>query len=266
MKTKMTMMTVLLAAAASAQVDTTVVKVRNLDLQVYTKQGKDSVKVESESCDSQREKRNKLTHWAGIDLGVNMMVNTSNSIGLEGNAEWLRTDPVRSLHWGFNVWEEKLPIVKDYVGIYTGAGLAYNSFGLADSVAVITGKNGVDGLYDTTVKRTKNKLRTSSLRVPLMLEFNTSRDPKKTVHLSAGVIGSWIFSTITKQEYTMNDIDYRTRSKADFHVNQFAYDVAVRLGYRNFTLFANHAMSPFFKNNRGPELYPLTVGVQLIPW
>lgn len=255
--------------AQEKKVDTTVVKVGALDVQVFSKGQNDSleVKTEKQIKEDDQERKNKLTHWAGIDLGVNMLTNSAQSIGLEGDAEWLRQNHARSLSWSINPWEQKVRIYKDYVGFYTGAGLIWNSYGLADSVQVVTGKEGITGVFDSSVKRTKNKIRTSAVRVPLMLEFNTSLKPKKSFHVAMGVIGSWIYSTVTKQEFSIDDIDYTTRSKADFHVDQFALDAAVRLGYGNhFTLFANYALTPMFASNKGPEIFPVTVGIQLVPF
>jgi len=270
MKTLATTSMILFAATLFAQekkVDTTVVRVGALDVQVFSKSGQDSVEVKTEKQikEDDNERKNKLTHWAGIDFGINMLTNTSKSIGLEGDEEWLRQDHARSMHWSINPWEQKLRLYKDYVGIYTGAGITWNNFGLANDVDVQVNRDSIFGVVDT-IKRTKNKLRTTALRVPLMLEFNTSLNPKKTIHVSAGVIGSWIFSTVRKQEYSDNDVDFRIRNKTDFHVNPFALDAAVRAGYRNVVLFANYALTPMFANNKGPELYPLTVGIQLVPF
>lgn len=207
-----------------------------------------------------RELSQELTFWAGIDLGVNTLVNAAPD-----DAAWLDTEEIRSLSWSFNFYEEKIRLVKNYVGILTGAALTYNSYGIKTNSRI---QHTPDSTFATEVpdslyRFSKNKLRATYLRVPLMLEFNTSEDPDRTFHIAVGAIGGLRIGSITKQIYEIDGQEYRDRVKSDFNLSPFTLDAAVRVGYRSFTLWANYGLTPLFENGKGPEVYPLSVGLSL---
>jgi hypothetical protein len=267
--------------------DTTKVKIGDLNVLIYenphnpdgdqldVSYGEDDGDDGNDGTDGKSE----LTHWGGIDLGVNMLINSDNKSDLGEGNEWLDLNPARSLSWNFNLYEEKIRIVKDYVGIITGLGLSYNSYGLRDSVSVATrfsymaadssGMITVDstyGVFNSGMEFTKNKLRTSSLRVPVLLEFNTSLDNDKSFHVAAGVIGGWRFSTITKQKWSSEGIEHQARRKGDYNMNDFTLDATVRVGYKNFTMYATYGLTALFKEGQGPEVYPISVGLSIVPF
>jgi hypothetical protein len=40
----------------------------------------------------------------------------------------------------------------------------------------------------------------------------------------------------------------------------------LRVGYGKFNVYAEYGLSEMFRNGRGPELYPFSAGVTLIPF
>ena len=217
-----------------------------------------------------QELKSALTFWSGVDAGVNILLDKNNSTDFTNEHEWLDLDYSRSMSWSFNLVDAKIRLVKDYVGIYTGLGLTYNSYGLKENVRLMANNDSTyadraDSLAGY-IPFTKNKLRASYLRIPLMLEFNTSLDPERTFHVSAGVIGGWNMGTINKVKYEEDGNDVKNRSKGDYNLTPFTLDASVRVGYRNFTLFANYGLTPLFEDGKGPEVYPLTVGLCVIPF
>ena len=112
----------------------------------------------------------------------------------------------------------------------------------------------------------KNKLVASYLTVPLLLEFNTSQNADKTVHLAVGVIGGLRIGSHLKLVKEEGNRESKSKVFDDFNLNPFRYDATVRLGYRNFTVFGSYNMAGLFKDNKGPELYPVTVGLRVIGW
>lgn len=260
--------------------DTTRVKVGKLNVTITEDNTKVSNEDEEDEDDKDSDNKDELTHWGGIDLGVNVLLTPDNNTDYPEGSEWLEQDYARSLSWSFNLFETKIRIVKDYVGLVTGIGLTYNSYTFGDSVNVVTNDmvtvvdnmgNPID-VGDTTFAQIgefnfdKNKFRASYLRIPLMLEFNTSLDPERTFHVAGGVIGGWNMGTIKKQKYDEDGVKAKIREKADFNLTPFTLDAAVRIGYRNYTLFANYGLTPLFEDGKGPELHNLTVGLALVPW
>lgn len=212
-----------------------------------------------------RELSQELTFWAGIDLGVNTLFNANGVNAAPDDAPWLDTEEIRSLSWSFNFYEEKIRLIKNHVGILTGAALTYNSYGIKSNSRI---QHNADSTFasevpDSLYRFSKNKLRATYLRVPLMLEFNTSEDPDRTFHIAVGAIGGLRIGSITKQFYEIDGQEYRDRVKSDFNLSSFTLDAAVRVGYRNFTLWANYGLTPLFEDGKGPEVYPLSVGLSL---
>jgi hypothetical protein len=222
-----------------------------------------------------QELKQALTFWGGVDAGVNILLDKNNSTAFTNEHEWLDLDYSRSMSWSFNLLEAKIRLAKDYVGVVTGLGFTYNSYGLKENVRLMANNDSTYAFMVATDNPdslggyspyTKNKLRASYLRIPLMLEFNTSLDPERTFHVAAGVIGGWNMGTINKVKYEEDGNDVKTRNKGDYNISPFTLDASVRLGYRNFTLFANYGLTPLFEDGKGPEVYPLTVGLQVVPF
>lgn len=263
-----------IGAQAQEDQDTTRISLGNLKLIIVD--DSDSTKVATEDPEDDGEpSKSELTFWAGIDLGVNVLMDKNQNTSFSGDDEWLNTDPSRSLSCSFNIFEEKIRLVKDYVGITTGLGITYNSYGLNDDVRLISNSDSTFGfLADREAPDSlggftsfsKNKLRTTYLRVPLLLEFNTSRDPDRTFHVAGGVIGGLRIGSINKVKYEEDGKKVKQRTKDDFNFSPFTLDATVRVGYKNYTLFANYGLTPLFEDGKGPEVYPVTVGLTVVPW
>lgn len=253
-------------------VDTTRIKIGDLKVILVDEHADENEDAEITIGDDNEDNgpsKSELTFWGGLDIGVNILLNSDGTSKMEGEKAWLEQDYSKSFSWSFNLFETKIRLIKDYAGIVTGAGLTYNSYGFEKNV-IPTVVN--DSLYGYTVpdslyKFTKNKLRATYLRIPLILEFNTSSDPDRTFHVAGGVIGGWKIGSITKRNYDFEDAAHKNRVKDDFALTPFTLDATARIGYRNFTLFANYGLTPLFdKNKNTPEVYNMTVGLQIIPF
>jgi hypothetical protein len=247
--------------------DTTNMKIGDTRIIIIDEASKDSSCVNY--TDNGPSDKLELTHFAGIDVGVNILMNASGGTTLDTNSNWLDLDYARSLSWRFNILEEKIKIYKNYVGILVGAGITYNSYGLRNNVqVVVTDSTGTVGLEVDSKDRdfTKNKLRASYINVPVMLEFNTSEYIDRSFHIAAGVTGGWNMGGLTKQKWENGDDKVTAKVKSDYNFTPFTLDASVRLGYKNFTIFANYGLTPLFEKDKGPEVYPMCVGIQIVPF
>ena len=152
--------------------------------------------------------------------------------------------------------------------VYTGFAVAFNSYGFARNSDVVVDKEGVGisavEVLDENRNYNKNKLRTTILQVPLMLEFNSRNDIKKNFHFAVGAIGGWVTSTITKQKWENETGKYTNRRNEKFEVTPFILDLSARVGYKKTALFVSYSLTPLFNSNKGPVVYPIAFGVQLI--
>lgn len=197
----------LISAGAQTDPDTTNISIGDKKIILINPPAeKDTTKVtwdDDDDDDDDSDSKAELTHWGGIDLGVNMLLNKDGGTSMDSASQWLELDYGRSLSWRFNIFEEKIRLYKDYVGLIVGAGLTYNSYGLKKNVSVETRDSSATyaiTVPDSLIDYSKNKLRASYVNVPLILEINTSQDNDRSFHIAAGVIGGWNMGTITKQK------------------------------------------------------------------
>jgi hypothetical protein len=262
--------------------DTTRVKLGRYNLTIIEKEGeKDEVKFHKEEIYSDedeygsdwptedqieprtlgsKERTRLLTHWSGVNFGMNGYIGTDPSLRLPDETSYMELDYSGSFSFSVNYPELKVKIFKDYVGIYTGLGLQFNSYRLRQDVTLKF--NGeVTHFVDTARSFTRNTLQMYYLRVPLMLEFNTSSNPLKTVHLSAGVVGGFRLASTYIQNYQEGRMDYKTSTSGVKNLNLFTGELMVRAGYSHFVMYASYGLTPIFAQSEGPEIYPISVGL-----
>ncbi|MFN0032617.1 MAG: outer membrane beta-barrel protein [Flavobacteriales bacterium] len=273
---KITIATLAILLGVGAMAQTEPVKPDTTDMKfgdtriimIDEKPDSDSTDIVWEDDDEDTDKYT-LTHWGGLDLGVNILLNKDGGTAMDSANTWLELDYSRSLSWRINLFEEKIRFYKDYVGLIVGAGFTYNSYGLKNNVNVMTEDSSATYAFtvpDSVIDYSKNKLRASYINVPLMLEINTSDDNDKCFHIAAGVIGGWKMGSLVRQKWEDGDDKNSYRRKADYNLNPFTLDATARIGYKDFTLFATYGLTPLFKKDKGPEVYPVTVGLQIVPF
>ena len=96
-----------------------------------------------------------------------------------------------------------------------------------------------------------------------MLEFNTSKNANKNFHIAVGAELAYRIGSVTKQKYEINNVEYELKHKDDYNLEPFRYSAVARIGYNNVTLFADYGLNRLFKKDKGPQVYPFTVGVTI---
>jgi hypothetical protein len=124
--------------------DTTIVRLGKHQLKIVEREGKDEILLEKKVDDewetkkkhsfddkrthSEWHKKNALTHWSGVYVGINGFVGDNQALDLPEDANALQLDYGKSFSFALNFPEVKFRLIKDYVGIYTGLGYQFNSF------------------------------------------------------------------------------------------------------------------------------------------
>lgn len=240
--------------------------------------------------DRKVERRNLFTYWCGVDAGVNTLLGTDGSADLRGDADFMEIDNGRSRFVSINFMERKIEFGSHHAGLLTGLGWEFTNYRLKNNVLLQYNADSVYGVPVETPHFTKNKLRQMGFRVPLLLEFNTKRAPlpseadlmamrqdptgalarkfehtrKGNFHLAFGVVGSWYFDTMYKQKYELDGERRKDRDKGDHHLLPYRAAATVRIGYGALNLFAEYALTPLFKEGKGPELTPFNVGLTIV--
>lgn len=240
--------------------DTTRIKLGNKKY-VIIDDGDDENEHASKS-DSTHDYKDKFKHWQGIDLGVNGYLDYQNSLDIKG-ADFLELNYSKSIQFGLNLLEKDFHLYKNYVNLVIGAGFDFNHYAFNNNTTIKADTNFIWGFNDSLIDFKKNKLNVSYLKVPLMFEFNTSKNPKRNFHIGVGGEVAYRIHAVTKQKYELDDKHYRIKQKDDFNLEPFRYSAMVRIGYNNVTLFADYGLNRLFKKDQGPQVYPFTVGITL---
>jgi hypothetical protein len=252
--------------------DTTRMKIGNIEI-VNIKDSTFTVhRVKSSKCDreeesdtidaspSEEEAEKNEAHWAGFDLGVNMLMNNQFQSSFPSHPYWVN-DPAKSFNFSWNIMEHKFSLYKHYVGITTGLGLNFTQYGFKNNYVLTDSKDSIYAVLDTINHYSKNKLRASYLQIPLLLEFNTNADADKSFYLAAGLVGGLRMSSKTKKVIENGGKSIEQKTKGAYSLNAFKVDATVRMGYGDWGAYATYALIPIFETGKTVAVHPFTVGI-----
>jgi len=230
-------------------------------------------------------------HWGGIELGINGY-NTSNfNMDFPKEYEYMDLNFPKSTAFYLNLLEFNLALAKNQKwGMLSGLGFEWHNYRFSNDVWLGTDDGTLQGYYIYGASVKKTKLMVCYMTVPLIFEFQTNNKSRiNSFHVGAGVVGGLRIGTHTKAKfenknssyYLLNpnyaypdvpDYDYVTVSNKkmkefnDFYLNPLKLDATVRVGWSCINLFATYSLTGMFREKRGPELYPWTVGITLLGW
>jgi len=195
---------------------------------------------------------------------VNGYLTADNKIELPAGFEFLELNYAKSYVFGANIFQKNIHIYRNNVNLATGLGATWYHYNFRNSYSLTPNVPYATAVYDS-LKYSRNRLNVAYVNVPLFLEFNTNNsDASHSFHFGAGMeFGYNIFNNKLKQKYEIDGHDYKRKQKDDFNVNPFRYDIIARIGYGNYTLFANYSLSSFFEKGKGPSVYPFSAGIHL---
>lgn len=242
--------------------DTTRVRVGGAGIQVDEK-GNVTVK---------RERKHRFDgHWAGFDLGVNGYLNPDFEMDLPKEYEYLDLVMQKSITVHLNFLEQNFNLIRNKFGLITGLGLEYTNYRFDNDVLLTKGEDGIARLEvneELNDRRDyeKSKLVVNYLNLPLLLEYQTNRFSKSnSFHFTAGVVGSLRIGTHTKTVWNDGG-KQKNKVRDDFYLHPFKLESTVRLGWGKIDLFGNYSLLPLFRKDKGPEVYPFSLGLTLTSW
>lgn len=207
--------------------------------------------------------------YKGFEIGINGYTTNSNSFTLDKTYDYLNLNYGKSINLNLNLVEYHIRLYKNYIALTTGAGFEFNRYFFAKgNMSLLPTKDSVSAA-PFVVNFKKNILKSSYITVPLLLQFNTNKNPNKAFHFALGGYFSYNLGVQLKQLYTLGDTDYKikTGDNNSFNVNPFKYGAMVRMGYKKVNIYATYAASELFQNKTfGPTLHPFSVGITLLPF
>lgn len=240
--------------------DTTTYRWKNRKIVVI--EDNDNICIEQE----RNGNRKRFKHWRGFSAGVNGYANAKNGLNMVQKYKYMDLDYSKSYNFQLNLIERQFNIVKNYFKVVTGFGIDYHQYELSNKTNLNADSTFTWGLVDSTNTYTyaKNKLRATYLQVPLLLEFNTSNNSRKSFHMAVGVIGQYLVASRTKQLLEKDKYEITKVRTDNYNLSPFSAKAHVNFGYRNWTVFGEYSLAPLFQRGKGPELYPFSVGLRLV--
>ncbi|MDQ3046521.1 MAG: DUF2807 domain-containing protein [Bacteroidota bacterium] len=211
--------------------------------------------------DSLRDYNEEFKHWVGLELGVNGLLDYNNS--LTAPADFLELNYAKSIQFGLNLLEKDFHIYKNYINIVTGFGFDFNHYAFENNITLNGDTTYLWASTDTAIDYKKNTLHVSYIKVPLMIEINTSKNSEKNLHIAGGVEAAYRIHAVSKQKFYEGDKHIKIKQRDDFNLEPFRFSAIARIGYNNVTVFANYGLNRLFKKDKGPQVYPFTVGVTI---
>lgn len=233
------------------------------DKQIKITTDGDSVTVLEDNHPGKRHHEHKKMDgtWAGFEMGLTNFINEDYRFSMPAGGGFMDLKVANSLDFNFNFAEKSFGIIKNYVGIVTGLGFELTNYRFTNDFTFTKTDAGIkQGPVDQQLL--KNRLVVWHLNLPLMMEFQIPvYGESERIRISAGVIGGLRIGSRQVQKYRVNDDKQKTKIKDDFYLRNFNYGFTARVGYGGIAIFANYSPLTLFKNCKGPEIYPVTIGI-----
>ena len=216
--------------------------------------------------DKKKKKKDKPNSiWSGFELGINGWLNSDNSLNMDSVNSNFGLNYGKSIAVNFNLWEVNAKIIKNNVFVTTGLGAEINNYRFDRNIKMSNVNDTLNLVNEGDVKYIKSKFTIGYLNAPLYLTFATKPIKKgKRLFISPGVTGGWRFTSYNKRKVEVDGDESKSRNKDDFNLNPFRVNASLRIGYGDFVLFANYALTDLFQRGKGPDITPFSVGVRVV--
>ncbi len=206
-------------------------------------------------------------HWSGISFGLNGFAKPDYRLYPEAQNGFLDSELLKSHSLQINLFQisKGLQANRNTIGLVSGFGMNIQSYRLDNNTTIEPAENGM--IYPKTLlfeNNQKSKLSSVCLQVPLLLEFQIPvKHYANRLYVSAGLIVGKRLSTHTKIKYRKNEQKQKLKTPGSYFIPEYKCSATLRMGYRWVNVFASCDLAPLFEKDKGPELYPYTIGVYL---
>ncbi len=208
-------------------------------------------------------------NWSGLYLGLNGYFGDNNSISLPDETQFMDLDYNKSLQVNLNFLHQNHVLARGdnkLFGIVSGLGIQWTNYHLSNNDSILQHGNDRLELQEAGFDLRTNRLRVFQLNVPLMMELQLQdANTWSRFYFSAGIQAGLRLRSHTKVEYRDNSGNKQTdREREDFHLTPIRLDAIGQIGWGRLNFFATYGLNSMFKDDRGPELSPFSIGIRLI--
>ena len=217
--------------------------------------------LEEEDTEEQSWKEFK-GHWAGFEFGLNNYVDKDLSFNRTPENEFMDITTGRSWNFNLNFAQYSIGFGTDRIGLVTGMGIEWSNYHFSSDTNSIQKLDGEITWRQIPENVTKNRLQSTYLTVPLLIEAQfLGKDRDDRFYLAGGIIGGLKLFSNTKIKYVEDGEEQKEKVKNDYYLSPLRYGLTARAGYKAIKLYVNYYPVPLFLENRGPELYPVAAGL-----
>lgn len=159
-------------------------------------------------------------------------------------------------------------IARSNFSLAIGAGLTSHNFYSNGIIDTITGDGGLRPFENIYKGKSydKNKISVTYLDIPVELRYRA----KNNFRASAGFKFGFLLDSHTKYR----GYDYQFGSTEEFkvkhhevrNVEKVRYGFTARFGWKFINITGFYSMTGLFKKGHGEEMYPISVGISLMPF
>ncbi|MFZ4402195.1 MAG: porin family protein [Bacteroidales bacterium] len=188
---------------------------------------------------------------------------------------------VRTINQGINIYGMlNLPI--GYSNFSLGGGLGVSSHNFYSDAIPVLGRNLSNSLTGTTefiklgdyygrqINYSINKINTTSIEIPFELKYKTRADRNKRFKASIGWKIGYNISNHSKyrgEDVLENTSDIITIKKTNIkYLNNWNYGITARIGFGMYNLMLYYSLSKMFEKDKGPQYYPISLGISITPF
>ena len=159
------------------------------------------------------------------------------------------------------------PIKKSKLSFAAGLGISTTTVYMDNQLLSVsdTGTRGADATFVTdTADYKRYKFNTAYLQAPFELRYfsnpyNRNKGFKAAIGLQVGTL----LSGHTKGLRSVEGTNIKDKIVTKRYLSPWNFAATARVGYGNFTVFASYNITNVFKDNAGPALTPMTLGICL---
>ena len=217
--------------------------------------------VEGDNCNKNTCKKRKAADvdWFGLDLGWNNYL-TSGKVG-KVPMDMLGLDNLRSMHVTSHFLPTRVTLFGNgAVNLKSAISLDFNNFRYKDDFILSPDANYVTPVASAEPLK-KNKLVTTFVQLPLLLNFKTRPSRESSVEFSVGGYAGYLLDAKTKR---MDSENKKIKDHNDYNINPMKYGLTARLDFKWFDVYVNYNLSNFFADGQGPKTQIVEAGVNLL--
>lgn len=205
--------------------------------------------------------KNYEAHWAGFGIGFanisssDFSINTVDGVSLQSD---------KSLEYNLKIFDKAFPFSSKGWAFVSGFGLKWSRYRLDNMY--LQEVEGITCAMPSTpdMQISKSKLNINSFVIPFLLEWQKRYRRDDYFFFNAGAEASIKFSSASRiTYYDAEGNKHKQKVGSSLNLLPITMDFIAQTGYGNFGFYARYSPFSMFEKNKGPEIHPCALGMQL---